>query len=109
MVCVDGDIEESARFIHYLPIFHIPILGGWRRYVVLNPGAEIHEWRVGWCAGVVQGVSRLTVTGPARLLLGDSPVSFFGIDAETHKQIPIEIIGTGVIGDGGLYRDVPLL
>lgn len=91
------------------PIFHLPILGGWRDYVVLEPVESIENWHVGWVAGETIGVSRIRLSGPVRLLLGSEDVTFFGVDAKDNFQIPIKKIGCGRIGHGGQYAKVPLL
>ena len=100
-------VESSRRWISVLPIFHIPILGGWKTYVVLQPSENV-EWYVGWISKDVSGVSRIRLRGPVRLLLGPSDVSFFGINAE-GRQINILKKGVGTIGEGGVFSRTPFL
>ncbi len=90
-------------------LFHIPILGGWRNYVVLQPSTHDGEWFVGWASNHAVGVSRIPIRGPVRMLLGPMGVYFFGISAGDQKQIKIEVIGTGRIWKGGPHAQVPLL
>ncbi len=89
-------------------IFHIPILGGWREYVVLAPeDHHVGEWMPGWWAGNAVGVSRLRIRGPVRLLRGPSETLFFGVDAH-GCQIRLREIGRGRIGQGGPFAHLPL-
>lgn len=106
--CDGVSSEAQARFVFGIPVFHIPIVGGWKEYVVLQPSDVNEKWHVGWIPPDEPGVSRLTVCGPARVLLGPGAVSFFGVDTEGN-QIPIHEIARGRIGDNGPYANVPLL
>lgn len=102
-------LPTRTRWFWKIPLFHMPILGGWKHYVVLEPSHLTGAmWHVGWVAGDVIGVSRVTLTGPVRVLVGDGDVSHFGLDAE-GRQIPIRRIGVGTIGAGGPFAWTPLL
>ncbi len=95
------------RWVGILPISHIPILGGWRDYVVLAPPDSSRKWYVGWqCRGVF-GISTIPIRGPVRVLCGPEPCRFFAV---THNglQISLEKIGEGVIGQGGPFCHLPL-
>jgi hypothetical protein len=107
-VFCDGIQSAGVRFWFKIPIFHIPLLGGWKDYVVLQPVDVNHEWYVGWLAHDVAGVSRIRVRGPVRVLLGPGSVSFFGINSE-GDQLQLQEISRGKIGDGGTYAKTPLL
>ncbi|OGD32372.1 hypothetical protein A3C91_04950 [Candidatus Azambacteria bacterium RIFCSPHIGHO2_02_FULL_52_12] len=110
MVRCDG-VPASTRW-HGIPIFHIPIFGGWKDYIVLEPSDPARvsqEWYVGWITDDVIGISRIILRGPVRLLLGPCPVSFFGINAEKGKQLAVHKIGDGRIGNGGPHAQTPLL
>ncbi len=108
VVDVSADPTARRRYWWKIPIFHIPILGGWRSYVVLRPKHHlVDDWYVGWIAKDVIGVSRIPLTGPVRVLRGDDDVAFFGVYAD-GTQVPIEQIGKGRIGDGGPWRHVHL-
>lgn len=99
----------SGAMSRFNPFFHLPIFGGWRDYVVLQPKASIKAWHVGWIANDSIGVSRITLCGPVRLLLGPGDVSFFGVCDNNNLQIALEKVGEGRIGCGGPYSRVPLL
>ena len=86
-------------------LFHIPLLGGWKKYVVLDPDHE-GAWHVGWKTNVVQ-ISVLPLVGPVRMLLGSGDVLFFGVN-DDGVQIPIVEIGEGCIGDHGRFSKIQL-
>ncbi len=90
-------------------LFHIPIFGGWKDYIVLEPEEKNIPWHVGWITKDYAGITQIIITGPVRMLLGRDDVSFFGIRTDTNTQIHIRKIGEGKIGDGGIYKKVPLL
>ncbi len=109
VVKVSGDVSAHRRWFGILPIFHIPILGGWDSFVVLAPhDSLIQEWFVGWVTHDAVGLSRISLNGRVRLLRGPSDVTFFGVSAQ-GQQIDIDIIGYGNIGKAGQYAKVPLL
>jgi len=90
-------------------LFHIPIIGGWREYVVLTPRRPEDGWHVGWHNEEVTGVSRIRLTTPVRLLVGPNDISFFGISS-TGEQIHISEIGCGRVGENlPQARQHPLL
>jgi hypothetical protein len=102
--------REGVKAIQRLGIlFHLPIFGGWRQYIVL--AAEHHgKWHIGWSTPDQTAVSRLALNAdePVRMLLGPGSVSFFAITAEGF-QIPLAMIGQGRIGDNGPHSKVTLL
>lgn len=109
MVHCPGNPNAGRQTFLGIPIFHIPILGGWRDYVVLEPATPPDGgWHVGWSSGGAVGVSRIRLQGRVRMLLGPGEVSFFGVTAE-GDQVPLQQIDTGRIGDGGQYKNEPLL
>lgn len=105
--------------------FHIPILGGWRDYIVIRPIFEDDEpWYPGWTNEKVSGVSRLPINGAVRLLLGPTTTRFFGVLAPDgyddfdwfsttppprHPQIKIEVVNKGRIGVRSKFSKLPLL
>jgi hypothetical protein len=102
-------VPSKKRFVWKIPLFHMRLFGGWKQYVVLEP---IHPtgvtWHVGWVAEDVIGVSRITLSGPVRVLVGNGDVFHFGL-ATSGVQIPIRKIGEGIIGGGGLFAWTPFL
>lgn len=109
MVHCQGIPNASSRRVLRIPVFHIPILGGWRDYVVLEPSEICDEgWHAGWVADDVAGVSRIKLTKHVRLLLGPGDVSFFGVSPD-GRQISVQQNGEGKIGDHGPHSKAPLL
>jgi hypothetical protein len=88
--------------------FHIPIMGGWRDYIVVSPASH-ESWHIGWVSADTASVSRIKVTGPIRMLLSSESISFFAISSRNGGQILLKKSGTGCIGDNGPYCHLPLL
>lgn len=86
--------------------FHVPILGGWKKYIVVGPKKNVASFRIGWAIennGTFEEIAihKLPIYNNAvRLLYGPSnnTVVFFAIDAE-GKQIDITQKGSGTLGD----------
>jgi hypothetical protein len=106
MVYRNGLITNISRCLF---LYHIPILGGWRDYVVLIPELRGTYWHVGWITNDSIGISQVRLLGPVRMLIGPDDVFFFGISVLEHGQIGIKEIGRGRIGDHGPYSKIPLL
>lgn len=108
-VHIRGVLGECEPWWYGVPRFHIPLIGGWRHYVVLEPeDPRITMWHVGWLTRESGGISRIVLTGKVRMLRGPKDTWFFGVGTD-GAQIPIRSRGTGVIGDGGRWKDVWLL
>jgi hypothetical protein len=108
MVQSEG-VSAVTRFWRKIPIFHMPIFGGWKHYVVLEPVCPLGApWHVGWIAHDVIGVSRIAARGPVRVLLGPQAVLHFGLYAD-GIQVPVRKIGGGVVGDKGEYAQLLFL
>lgn len=88
-------------------LFHLPILGGWRNYIVLAPQEHV-SWHLGWITEDVIGVSQILLGGSVRALLGPGAVLFFGIQPD-GAQLNVVDIGRGRIGEGGEYARLPLV
>jgi hypothetical protein len=109
-VRIAGDPEAVSRWkLWHVPHFHLPVLGGWRRYVVLRPKAYRYPWHPGWLTGDACGASRIGIEGAVRLLLGPDDAQFFGVSATFGEPLLLEVVGYGTIGDGGPYCQLPLL
>jgi len=109
MVQSGGVGGESSRRVSRLPLFHMPVFGGWKNYIVLEPQDARQPWHVGWIAEDVAGVSRLSFTGPVRVLEGPGAVQFFGVSSDEQSQVAIRKLAQGRIGDGGPFAHMPLL
>lgn len=88
--------------------FHLPLIGGWKQYVVLSPQTDEY-WHIGWTSSIDAGVSRIKLHGPVRMLIGPGEVNFFGVSANTIQQITVNEIGRGRVGDSGPHSKTPLL
>jgi len=105
---LSGDPAARRRWFGPIPRFHIPLLGGWKRYVVIKPDIDDYIWYVGWVTGDAEGVSLLPLRGPVRLLLGPDEVSFFGVDS-CRRQINLRLVGEGFVGAASPdHRQIPL-
>jgi hypothetical protein len=102
-------VQSTQKWLFgFFPIFHIPLLGGWKHYHVLRPKTYDGVWHIAYTAGDIREYSLIPLTTPVRMLIGPDSVSFFGID-EAGNYIPVEKIGEGRIGDGGEFTHLPLL
>jgi hypothetical protein len=109
MVHSAGILGSTERWWRKMPIFHMPIFGGWKHYVVLEPlCSRGTPWHVGWIAHDVIGVSQIVAKGPVRVLLGSETVSHFGLNTD-GTQVPVRKIGEGTIGDEGKYAQILFL
>ena len=105
-----GVAGGKKRYVYKTPLFHMPIFGGWKKYMVFEPCREVPSgWHIGWIAGDICGVTTINLKSPVRMLLGPGDTTFFGIDAKTGEQIPIKMVGRGMIGDEGPFVNLPLL
>ena len=105
-----GNNEEKPKG---LVRFHLPVLGGWKNFLVLSPVLEeVTSWHIGWHnwdeGGVFAGISLIPIRGCVRVLQGDKPMRFFGI-LPHGIQVPICLKGFGTIGQAGAYATLPLL
>jgi hypothetical protein len=107
MMCtVAADLCAQKR--GNLPRFHMPILGGWKNFVVLAPLVHESEWFVGWKSDDVSGLSLIPLFNQVRVLRGPEETNFFGVNRQ-GRQIPLVYRGEGVIGQKHLFASVPLL
>lgn len=104
-----GGLHGAIPYIGNRIRFHIPPIGGWRNFLVVVPEDAKQIWYVGWWTKSVVGVSQIPLHGPVRLLQGPEDASFFGISAFDNTQIRISKGGVGRVGDGGPYKNIPLL
>ena len=105
---VYGDHTARKRWFGLIPLFHIPILGGWRKFIVLQPKNHSQEWFVGWVAFDALGITKIPITGPVRLGIGPRQAQFFGL-TKTGEQIDIDVVGDGCIGKAGEFAKITML
>ncbi len=105
-----GDTNaKQPRFLGFIPLFHMPRLGGWKRFVVLEPVKPVHCWRVAWTGpDNGGGITQIPLSGPVRMTIGPRPVRFYGLTSN-GKQIQLRCLGKGEIGKAGPYANIPLL
>lgn len=104
---IPGD-GATGYFLSLLDLaWHLPKLGGWREYVVLEPCTEVGAWYVGWISDRV-GVSRVPITRCVRVTRGPNHTWFFGVSVADSRQVPLREVARGRIGDGGWFQKVPL-
>ena len=107
MLNFPGDPSASDRWLGLVPLFHLPIFGGWKKYVVLEPAIAQATWFVGWNSRDVFGISRVPLTGPVRLLIGKDAVAFFAFNT-AGEPVELRQIGEGVLGQPGPFSKIPL-
>lgn len=109
MLSFQGVPSARKRWLGLLPLFHMPIFGGWKKFVVLAPVNCNTSWYVGWVPSDDRvGVSIVPQTGWVRVTLGPDPVRFFGL-SKNGLQIELVSLGEGHIGQAGIHAKVPLL
>ena len=105
--CCEGVPGAVPAWRLGIPMMHVPILGGWRDYTVLEIAKDV-VWYVGWRTPRVCGVSRIPIAGNrVRALLGGEATEFFAI-SEYGEQLPLRSVWQGVIGAGGPFSRLPL-
>jgi hypothetical protein len=103
-----GDPKAFPRWFGPIPIFHMPIFGGWKTFTVLEPvRKDVGLWYVGWVASDVAGLSQIPLKSSVRLLTSPGSAHFFGIDTD-GEHIELRIVGHGRIGKAGMFSQVPL-
>lgn len=96
------------RWFGPFPVFHMPIIGGWRDYGVFQTTQHTAPWFVGWISEDSVGISRIPLETGVRMLLGPKEARFFAINAN-GDQIPLTQIATGRIGTPSAYSELPIL
>jgi len=102
MLLVSG--TDFSRWTHgSYGMLHLPVIGGWRDYVILEVEGSFRYWHIGWVAGDGSGmVQRLPIYGKRiKMLRGNQGynVRFFGI-SDTGMQLSLRKVDEGRLGDG---------
>lgn len=100
---IDKPHAKSIRRIK--PFFHLPLLGGWREYVVVKSDAP--RYYIGWAIPARDGsqyriaqLNQLPLMTPVKMLrAGDAPwVDLFAVD-DQGRQLPLTLMDEGQLGD----------
>ena len=115
-VTVKGDDPSGIRNGSG-PLFHIPAIGGWKKYVVLKIQTVVPVWHIGWIVRETESnrivraeLHRLPLyESRLRLLVGtpERTTTFCAFDAR-GEQLPLVLVGKGSVGDGSGYGKVRL-
>lgn len=116
MLRIDAPKEKAMRRIP--PFFHLPALGGWRDYVVIEAGAP--EFFIGWAIPEatndtdnpiykIAQLNKLPLMTPVKMLRsGDAPwVDMFAVNSD-GDQLELSIVDEGKLGDNK-HPNYPLL
>lgn len=97
---VKGDDTKAkfsqSGFSKYFGLYHMPIFGGLRKYIVLENNNFKEYWNIGWDNHIqILKIYRSKIA----LLVGKEGYSAFAI-SDGKKEIKLKVIGFGVLGDG---------
>ncbi|MFZ3301804.1 MAG: hypothetical protein WA152_03775 [Microgenomates group bacterium] len=106
-VLIEGNDRESRFGQSGLPkrfgLFHMPILGGLKKYVILENKNYINYWNVGWN----DQIQKLKIyDNRIKLLVGKEDFDAFGL-SDNKTEVNLKIIDFGKIGDSK-YKNVRL-
>ncbi len=113
-VKITGD-DPSKHAAKGFPFFHIPLFGGWKKYIILEVKNYGKFWNVGWIVEFKNGpeavyqIQASRIYGPfVKVLKGinDSDKTFFAVGDDGNFS-DIKLIDQGILGDGK-YRLVRL-
>ncbi len=104
---IEGNDHESRFGQSGLPkrfgLFHMPILGGLKKYVILENKNYINYWNVGWN----DQIQKLKIyNNRIKLLVGKEDFIAFGL-SDDKTEVSLKIIDFGKIGDSK-YKNVRL-
>lgn len=96
---VEGD-DKEAKFSQngiskYLGLYHMPIFGGLKRYVVIKVNNFGKYWNIGWNNHIQ--ILKL-YDSSVKLLVGKEGFTAYGL-GDNGKQLNLKIIGFGELGD----------
>lgn len=105
--------DDNSKFTNKTPLNHIPILGGWKNYVILEANDYSNYWYVGWKIKYIENkrpdkceIHKLKIkSSQIKLLKGvpDSEKIFFALN-KNGNFIKLKIADEGVLGDGKYRR-----
>lgn len=90
--------DTHARFdvSHGFGLFHMPLIGGLTKYVVIETNNFTNHWYIGWTGSIhLLKIKQNRI----RLLTGKTGYKAFGLNSD-GKALKIKIAGFGKIGDG---------
>lgn len=102
-----GD-DRKAKFSQsgiskYLGLYHMPVFGGLRKYVVIKADNFSNYWYVGWD----NHIQILKIYDSSiKLLVGKEGFSAYGW-GDNGKNLQLKIVGFGELGDGR-YKNIRL-
>lgn len=96
---INGDdkraIFSQSGISKYLGLYHMPIFGGLKRYVVIKADNFNKYWNVGWD----DHVQILKIyDSSVKLLVGKEGFNAYGL-GDNGKSLKLRIIGFGKLGD----------
>ncbi len=104
----DGRASTKSNRVFPLPMFHVPIFGGWRNYVILELQSDASHWHVGWIhrkctpgSRLLHTVQRLRIAERRVKVLTQSigfVTEYFAI-GPLGQQLPLALRDHGVLGD----------
>lgn len=114
--------EKSVIRQNNWGVFHMPIFGGWKHYIILERAdGSTEPWNIGWeykkrvgskestQRKIMREVSVIPLEKQVKVLSGPGHkrVTFFGINLE-GEQIKLKQVATGVNGDMK-FKNTPFL
>lgn len=99
--------ENTGGIFKHLGLFHMPIFGGWKNYIVLE--SKESPWYVGWLSCEFSQLHCLPIKGnKVKVLTGKKGTKtlFFGVN-QNVEQVIIKSVAEGKLGDGE-FNKVPL-
>ena len=95
-------LDSESKFDHHssLGLYHMPILGGLTKYVVIEVGDFKDHWHVAWKGGDKGQIHRLKIyDNKLKLLTGRTGGYFVFALNDKAEFLDIKIIDYGKIGD----------
>lgn len=99
------ETDKKSKFSYNTPfsLAHMPIFGGWTRYVVIEASGFKKYWYVGW-KNVLHFLP--IYNNRIMMLTTDKGFTAYGL-SDTGEYLKLKIIGYGELGDGK-YKGIRL-